>query len=369
MSTATKIVIIFTGFIAAITACAVGFAYLLLALSDGPEPARVAEVDIATVANLPAETLTYTPTTPPTNTPASTSIPPTDTPTNTPIPPPTNTLEPTPTIEPTIKPIIEPTFTPEPVAEVAVELTSNEPLTQQQAQVINVVDGDTIDVLIDGVEYRVRYILIDTPETKHPSKPVEPFGPEAAEANRLLVEGQTVTLEKDVSETDQYGRLLRYVYTGPVMVQEELLRQGLAQVATYPPDVKYVDRFLAVQQAAQNTGAGIWGEVPQEQPEAPFVGGGVVIVGVDKRAEFVDIQNNSGSAVELSGWNLLSERGSQNCTLGGSIQPGETLRVWAMAEDAGQGGFNCGFGTNIWNNSESDPAILFDSAGSEVSRW
>ncbi len=62
------------------------------------------------------------------------------------------------------------------------------------AQVINVVDGDTIDVLLNGAEYRVRYILVDTPETKHPTKGVQPFGPEASEANRQMVEGQTVYL-------------------------------------------------------------------------------------------------------------------------------------------------------------------------------
>lgn len=136
----------------------------------------------------------------------------------------------------------------------------------QEAQVINVVDGDTIDVLIGGIEYRVRYILIDTPETYGG---IEPFGPEASEANRQLVEGQNVRLEKDVSETDQYGRLLRYVYVGDLMVNEELLRRGLAQVATFPPDVKYIDRFLAIQREAQAVGVGIWGSQPVvEQPSA-----------------------------------------------------------------------------------------------------
>lgn len=139
----------------------------------------------------------------------------------------------------------------------------------QEAQVINVVDGDTIDVLIDGVEYRLRYILVDTPETKHPTKGVEPFGLEAYEANRQLVEGKTVQLEKDVSETDRYGRLLRYVYMGDLLVNEELLRRGLAQVATFPPDVKYVDRFLAVQQEAQAAGVGMWGSQPIESPPQP----------------------------------------------------------------------------------------------------
>ncbi|MBE7553156.1 MAG: thermonuclease family protein [Anaerolineales bacterium] len=139
----------------------------------------------------------------------------------------------------------------------------------EEGQVVNVVDGDTIDVLIDGAEYRIRYILMDTPET-HGG--VEPFGPEATEANRRLVEGQIVRLEKDVSETDRYGRLLRYVYVGDLMVNEELLRLGLAQVATFPPDVKYVDRFLEVQRQAQAAGVGMWGSQPfEEQPEPiPF---------------------------------------------------------------------------------------------------
>jgi micrococcal nuclease len=132
----------------------------------------------------------------------------------------------------------------------------------QEALVTHVVDGDTIDVLIDGVEYRVRYILVDTPETVHPDKPVQPFGPEAGAANRRLVAGQTVRLEKDVSETDRYGRLLRYVYVGDLLVNEELLRLGLAQVATFPPDVKYVDRFLAVQREAQAAGVGMWSSQP-----------------------------------------------------------------------------------------------------------
>lgn len=70
-------------------------------------------------------------------------------------------------------------------------------------------DVVTIDVSIDNVIYTVRYIGIDTPETVHPEKPVEPFGPEASAKNSELVEGKKVILVKDVSETDQYGRLLR----------------------------------------------------------------------------------------------------------------------------------------------------------------
>ena len=131
-------------------------------------------------------------------------------------------------------------------------------LTTWDGDATGVVDGDTIRVLIDGTEYRVRYIGIDTPEI-HPTHGVEPFGPEASQANSDLVEGKTVWLEKDVSETDRYGRLLRYVYVDDLMVNEELLRRGLAKVVTFPPDVKYIDCFLEIQRAAQEAEVGMWG--------------------------------------------------------------------------------------------------------------
>ncbi|MFB0535381.1 MAG: lamin tail domain-containing protein, partial [Anaerolineae bacterium] len=84
--------------------------------------------------------------------------------------------------------------------------------------------------------------------------------------------------------------------------------------------------------------------------------------------EYVDIQNTGGAPQDLTGWHLLSEKGPQDCPLGGTIQPGETLRVWAMTEDADKGGYNCGFDTNIWNNDEVDPAVLYDATGREVDR-
>jgi micrococcal nuclease len=129
-----------------------------------------------------------------------------------------------------------------------------------EAQVVRVVDGDTIIVDIGGQEYRVRYIGIDTPETVHPTKPVEPFGKEASEMNKQLVEGKFVRLEKDISETDRYDRLLRYVYVDDIFVNAELVRLGYAQVTSYPPDVKYQDLFLELQREAQETNKGLWGE-------------------------------------------------------------------------------------------------------------
>jgi micrococcal nuclease len=105
----------------------------------------------------------------------------------------------------------------------------------------------------------VRYLGITTPETKHPDTGVEPFGPAADAANRRLVEGQTVRLELDVQPWDRDQRLLAYVYVGDLMDNAELVRQGYAQVATFPPNVKYQDRFLALQRDARDARRGLWG--------------------------------------------------------------------------------------------------------------
>ena len=124
----------------------------------------------------------------------------------------------------------------------------------ETAAVVAVIDGDTIDVLLRGQTQRVRYILVNSPEAG------EPLGAAATAANRALVGGQIVTLVKDVSEIDRFGRLLRYVYLSDgVFVNAELVRQGYAQLATFPPDVAREAEIRAAQQAAIAAGRGIWG--------------------------------------------------------------------------------------------------------------
>jgi len=118
--------------------------------------------------------------------------------------------------------------------------------------VTQVIDGDTIT--IEG-GYRVRYIGIDTPEV-HPE--LEDLGMEAWQANRQLVEGKKVRLERDITETDKYGRLLRYVFAGDIFVNGELVRQGLAQAKAYPPDTKYQDYLEQMEAEAREAGRGIW---------------------------------------------------------------------------------------------------------------
>ena len=134
------------------------------------------------------------------------------------------------------------------------------------AQVVRVVDGDTIKVSIDGTVYTVRYIGMDTPETVKPGTPVQQMGPEASAANKALVKGQQVVLEKDVSEVDRYGRLLRDVWLsrpdGWLLVNVELVRLGFANVSTFPPDVAYESVLLDAQREAREADRGLWAATP-----------------------------------------------------------------------------------------------------------
>lgn len=343
-----------------------------------------------------------------------------------------------PTVQPTAPPEPSATSTVLPSPTTTPEFRITDPLGNavvgEMARVTTVIDGDTIEVEIDGQLYRVRYIGMNTPERG------QPFFQEATEANSSLVSGQTVILVKDVSETDRYGRLLRYVYlTDGTFVNGELVHLGYAQASAYPPDVTLQQLFTTLQRAAVESGAGLWvsqaaaiaptieatssleptssptslptvppqptQQLPSTQPpptqppptqppptqppptqppptqlpptqppqatptSQPETGSEVVIVGVNKRDEYVDVSNNGGANVDLSGWTLVSEKGNQRCPLGGVIAAGQTLRIWALTSDSGQGGFNCGFGSPIWNNSEPDPAVLYNAAGQEVSRW
>lgn len=132
---------------------------------------------------------------------------------------------------------------------------------REVALVARVVDGDTI-VLAD--ERRVRYIGVDTPETKAPNTPVQCFGEEAFEYNHQLVAGKYVELEKDVNDTDRYGRLLRYVYIDGAMVNLTLVEEGYAVARSYPPDIAHQDALREAEQRARQAEAGLWSSCPVE---------------------------------------------------------------------------------------------------------
>lgn len=124
--------------------------------------------------------------------------------------------------------------------------------------VSRVIDGDTIE--LENKE-KVRYIGINTPETVDPRRAVQCFGHEASAKNKELVEGKQVTLVVDIEDRDKYGRLLRYVYLqDATFVNLELIKQGYASVATYPPNVAHVDAFKAAEKSAREAKVGLWGE-------------------------------------------------------------------------------------------------------------
>lgn len=140
--------------------------------------------------------------------------------------------------------------------------------TAEEAVVERVVDGDTF-VTRDGS--RVRLIGVNTPEI---SGRAEHYGEEAAAYTKRMLTGQTVWMFRDVSETDRYGRLLRFIFIqgDPLMFNERLVREGYANAATYPPDVSLADRFREAERKARSAGSGLWGggddaaSVADEQP-------------------------------------------------------------------------------------------------------
>ena len=145
------------------------------------------------------------------------------------------------------------------------------PQDGEVVRVIDVIDGDTIRVeWPDGWWERVRYIGIDTPEISHdPGEADEPWGREATAVNAHLVDGRDVLLESDVSDTDRYDRLLRYVWVetdaGWVMVNGELVARGLAEVRAYEPDTRHHEWFEQLRQEAIEAGKGMYGGLPEAE--------------------------------------------------------------------------------------------------------
>jgi micrococcal nuclease len=127
------------------------------------------------------------------------------------------------------------------------------------ATIIRVIDGDTLDIaFVDGHVERTRLIGIDTPETKHPSKPVQCYGPEATARTTELALGTAAEVELDVQQGDRYGRLLAYVYIDGQMLNFQLAAEGYALPLTIPTNVKYAEQFVAAAASAREQNLGLW---------------------------------------------------------------------------------------------------------------
>lgn len=153
------------------------------------------------------------------------------------------------------------------------------PNTAVKVTVKEVVDGDTIQVVYKGKQETVRMILIDTPETKDPKKCIQLYGPEATAYTKkyLLDTSKKVHIELDKETRDQYGRLLAYVYVNDTMFNELLLQSGLARIAVYEPNTKYLKKMQATETKAKTDKKGIWsnqnaikgGCLPKATPPVP----------------------------------------------------------------------------------------------------
>jgi endonuclease YncB( thermonuclease family) len=169
----------------------------------------------------------------------------------------TPTIESLPTVAPTANELLLPIILDSPIPNIDSASCLPKNTRVQKGVVVNVVDGDTIDVkLEDGKIYRLRYIGMDTPESG------EFCSNEATNVNRVMVEGKQALLVMDVSEVDRYERLLRYVIVGNIFVNYELVIQGYAQQSSYPPDVACVDTFLEAQRIAKENERGCWAATP-----------------------------------------------------------------------------------------------------------
>ncbi|MEK7597414.1 MAG: thermonuclease family protein [Patescibacteria group bacterium] len=137
---------------------------------------------------------------------------------------------------------------------------------KQTVKVVRVIDGDTIE--IEG-KIKVRYVGINTPEIYHDTTGKKTgeqcFADESYLENKKLVEGKIITLVKDVSDKDKYGRLLRYVYVDPstssgqaIFVNDYLITNGFAKIMTIKPDIKYAQQFKEDEKAAKTNNLGIW---------------------------------------------------------------------------------------------------------------
>jgi endonuclease YncB( thermonuclease family) len=304
--------------------------------------------------------------------------------TDTPTPAPTTTQTPTETPEPTITVSVT-AFLPLIEEGITATETSNQVIPesdifscilidtkQEIGLVVSITDGDTIDVQIDGVTYPVRYIGMDTPEYN------EPYGDLATVENSKLVQGKTVTLVKDVSETDPYDRLLRYVIVDGLFVNYELVRRGYAEAVEYPPDTSCQFTFQQAEQSARSEAIGLWGIAAIETPTQEFQASSSVVIskiyydGQEPQVEgdeYAEITNIGNEPVNLEGWRLNAGSPGQDFRFPLHIlEPGQSCRVYTNEDHQETCGFNYRKSQPVWNN-KGDCGYLFNAVSVQVDEY
>ena len=218
--------------------------------------------------------------------------------------------------------------------------------------VAEVIDGDTL--VIEGGE-RIRLIGINTPEEG------QYFYREAKQALEAMVEGKNIKLESDISDLDQYGRLLRYVYKDNLFVNLEMVKRGFAHSYSYPPDLKHQDQLLQAQEYARQNSLGLW-----EQSSSPLeVKIQYDAPGDDSQninQEYVIITNTSSFSMDVTGF-TIKDRGTNIFKFPRfELQSGQTIFVHSGYGKNEDGHFYWNSDTPVWNNS-GDTLFIRDREG------
>jgi micrococcal nuclease len=260
----------------------------------------------------------------------------------------------------------------DPVAGSSGDPEASLPTGSESMTVTGITDGDTIAVrLPSGARDVVRLIGINTPESG------ECFSDEAALIlSSLIPVGSTIGATTDVSDRDQFDRLLRYLWVGGMSVNEELVRRGAALARPYPPDTSLSSRFATAQEEAQAAGLGLW----QADACGPQTGAAIEVMSVladppgsdtdDLNGEYVTIRNGGPTGTDLSGWVLKDESASHRYQFpaGFVLAAGAALDVHTgCGTDTATTLYWCSGGA-VWNN-DGDTAFVTDQIGNIVDSW
>lgn len=261
--------------------------------------------------------------------------------------------------------------------------TSREARPNTWYEVADYIDGDTFKVTVGDELETIRLLYIDTPEINKTNTPAEPYGPEAAAyTQKLLEESGEVRLTFDKELKDRYERTLAVVELRDGQILNELLlRQGLAKVLIIEPNVKMENIYKQLEQEAKGNKAGLWNSgkeasIPEVHVKKAADTG--LQLEVDKPAELVTIVNTTSSPIDLEGWKLVSVRGNQTYTF-------DSFELSAGGKVAIKSGKNKASGSetaqdelshvfvwevdNVWNNYEEDPAELYNEKNELAAIW
>lgn len=238
----------------------------------------------------------------------------------------------------------------------------------ERVPVLSVTDGDTLRVLMNGESQRLRLIGINAPEGG------ECLAVEATSRLAELMGDDPVRLESDVSDRDQFGRLLRYVHAGDVFVNEALVREGLALARRYEPDTARSDELEAAQAAAESDGVGMWDPAACGTAAEASIEVSRIRYDADGddnhnlNDEWVELTNTGNGPLDLTGWSVKDESATHRYPFpsGFHLGAGATVRLHTgCGDNTSTSLYWCMEGSAVWNNS-GDTAFVLDPNGNVV---